>query len=476
MTVYVRRNIYSLDPNGPEIASLRQGVQAMQARSMDDPTSWMYQACIHGAKDPPPPGAMWNQCQHGSFFFLSWHRMFVYWFERILRAASGAPNLTLPYWNYSEVTQRVLPEVFRQPTDDLGNANPLYVAQRGPQINDGRPLDSTVVDYSIAFSYTNFFETDGSGLSFGGQQVSEPVHGQPPSGQLENQPHGDVHVHLGGWMGDLDAAAKDPIFWLHHANIDRLWKRWLDQGGGRSNPTDDNVWMNYSFTFYDEGGNQVQMSAKDILDTVNQLGYGYDDDPPNVPTPPFAHEVGAKALMAAASPSGFSTVLAATIGGNMIELGTQPVKVAVQMDDTTHNKVAAMAAANVVRSRIALNLEGIDYDQNPGVSYEVYINLPEGREPDYRSQYYAGNLSFFGMKPHIHGGQATLVQGQPGGKRSFDITGIIRALQLSGEWQGRQIEVTFVMRGLLPPALAQATATPQPTPLARIQRITITTV
>ena len=70
--VFVRRNVYSLDPNGPEIASLRQGIQVMQSRSMDDPTSWMYQACIHGTYDPVPAGAAWNQCQHGNFCFLSW--------------------------------------------------------------------------------------------------------------------------------------------------------------------------------------------------------------------------------------------------------------------------------------------------------------------------------------------------------------------------------------------------------------------
>src|SRR5439155_18415962 len=140
---------------------------------------------------------------------------------------------------------------------------------------------------------------------------------------------------------------------------------------------------------------------------------------------------------------------------------------AVQMEDTTRNQVAAMAAANIVRNRVVLNLEGIDYERNPGVTYEVYINLPEGQEPDYQSEYYVGNLAFFGMKPHTHGGQAAPVQGQPGGNQNFDITGNVRALEARGEWQGRQPEVTFVMRGLVPragtpPAKAQAIAAAQP--------------
>ncbi|MGH7262080.1 MAG: tyrosinase family protein [Nitrospiraceae bacterium] len=39
----------------------------------------------------------WNTCQHGSYFFLSWHRMYLYYFERILREASRDPNFALPY-------------------------------------------------------------------------------------------------------------------------------------------------------------------------------------------------------------------------------------------------------------------------------------------------------------------------------------------------------------------------------------------
>ncbi len=483
MRAYTRRNVYSLEPNGPQIASLRQGVQVMQSRSPNDPTSWTYQANIHGTNDPVPAGAVWNQCQHGNFCFLSWHRMYVYWFERILRAASGDPNLALPYWNYSEPAQRALPVVFRDPADT--SSNPLYVQdpQRSWQINAGYRVPASNVDYSIAFGYVNFVAPSGSGLSFGGQEAPEAGHFLGPHGQLESQPHDLVHVDVGGqqgWMSDPNTAAQDPIFWLHHANIDRLWKRWLDQLGGRSNPT-DNTWLTMEFTFCDEQGQQVTMAGHDILDTVNQLGYAYDDDPAGAPTVPFVHEVSAMALAATAIPSGSNTVLATTGGTNMIRLSNQPVKVSVPLEAATQSKMAAMAAANVVRNRIVLNLEGIDYKQNPGVSYEVYINLPHGQEPNYQSDYYVGNLGFFALKPHVHGGHVTTASGQPGSKRSFDITRNVRALQARGEWHG-QVEVTFVMRGLEPPpggavpapVRAQAAAA-QPVPSATIQQVTITT-
>ncbi|MBV8694797.1 MAG: tyrosinase family protein [Ktedonobacteraceae bacterium] len=480
MATNTRRNIYSLLPDGPEIAAFRRGVAAMQARSPDDPTSLLYQANIHGTDDPTPNPA-WSQCQHGSFFFLSWHRMYIYWFERILQAASGDPSLTLPYWNYSDPAQRALPLVFRQPSD---TSNPLYVPepQRAPGINDGARLPASVVSFSSAFRFVNFLDSDGSGLSFGGQQVSEPAHFLFPHGQLESQPHDVVHTTVGGeqgWMSDPNFAAQDPIFWLHHANIDRLWKRWLDQGGGRANPT-DNAWNTFSFTFFDENGQQVTMSGRDIVDTVGQLNYNYDDDPANIPTPSLAHQVTALALAGGTGAGPFKTTLGASEGTNMIELGTQPVKVTVPMEDATRNRVAAMVAAPVVSNRVVLNLEGIHIDRMPAVTYEVYINLPEDQQPDYQSHYYVGSLGFFAFKPH-GGAHAAHMQGQqPGGKRSFDITGNVQALHQRGEWQGRPVEVTFITSGLLPPAGAEslspeATAAIQSTAPVHIERVTITT-
>jgi hypothetical protein len=69
-----------------------------------------------------------------------------------------------------------------------------------------------------------------------------------------------------------------PIFWLHHANIDRMWNRWLAQGGGRTDATDAD-WLNTQFTFYDEAGHAVYLRGAEIVDTVGQLNYRYDDDP-----------------------------------------------------------------------------------------------------------------------------------------------------------------------------------------------------
>ena len=172
-------------------------------------------------------------------------------------------------------------------------------------------------------------------------------------------------------MGDPDQAARDPIFWLHHANIDRLWKRWLGQGG-RQNPLKDNVWMTTKFFFFNENGKKVGMAGKDILDTVKQLNYRYDDDPtPNVTAlilqqnPP--KEVGMNAPK-----------ILQKLEKNEV-LGLQPTKVSLALGKETHKNLTKGIDE---KKALLLTVDNIRFEKNPGVYYEVYLNLPAGQEPD----------------------------------------------------------------------------------------------
>ena len=98
---------------------------------------------------------------------------------------------------------------------------------------------------------------------------------------MEAAPHNLVHRVMGleGDLGAPETAARDPIFWLHHANVDRLWAKWTDPARGRIPPIDDEVWMTTKFTFVDEDGQDRVMTGAEVLDTQFQLGYRYDDDP-----------------------------------------------------------------------------------------------------------------------------------------------------------------------------------------------------
>jgi hypothetical protein len=265
-------------------------------------------------------------------------------------------------------------------------------------------------------SFPNFSSPVNSGQSFGGRRVTQPIHlaQNPIFGALENAPHNVIHGLVGGPGGGPNnpsqalmswpqTAARDPIFWLHHANIDRLWKRWLDQGGGRQNPVGDSFWMNHQFNFFNENGNQVSMSGEDVLNTVTQLDYRYDDDPPaSAISVPFA--VPEIEVVAAGSQNDDETERTllgeSVVGEEMIELSAAPKRVPLQLRDEARERVteAAQAEAVPLEERIVLNVEGVQFDdQNPGVTYEVYLNLPEDQDPDYQSPHYVGNIGFFGM-------------------------------------------------------------------------------
>jgi tyrosinase len=472
-----RVNVYALDPNGPEIASLRKGFSVMGARDPADPTSLRFQANIHGTGDPDPGTAehpLFNRCQHGSFFFLSWHRMYLYFFERILRAASGDPSLALPYWDYSNAAQGAVPAPYRLPADPV--ANPLFVAARADAYNQGSSLSASDVTYSSAFQYYNFFSPANSNLSFGGQLLPAPAPFDTELyGQLEAQPHNTVHTQIGGsqgWMSSHQTAARDPVFFLHHANIDRLWKRWLDQGGGRSNPTDNTAWMTAPFTFFDESGQQTTMSGADILDTVNQLGYQYDDDPPPVGTVPYSivlrmHE--AVEMQVAKAAMGEPRSLA-TQGG--VEIGVSG-SVVLELDPAAKD-IFASVAQNEVKHRIALRLELVEGLPNPGVTYDIYLNPPV-LAPGHQSKYYIATLGVFGMsgEKRMSGMARPQSGGTPKAVFGFDVTACVRALQSEDRWDPEKVSVEFVSHGASGSTYLAEQKNSQRAPRIRIARLSL---
>jgi hypothetical protein len=231
----------------------------------------------------PSPRAAWNQCRHGTWYFVAWHRMYLYYFERIVRAqvvANGGPHSwALPYWNYDVAGHNTLPPAFRRRHRPDGSPNPLYVHDRNPGINSGAGLPSAITSPTFALARPTF-----TGASeFGGGATSALGQFWSSTGRLEQTPHNDVHVAVGGLMGNPDTAAQDPIFWLHHANIDRLWNHWLTLGEGRTNPS-DNLWKTQVFTFFDENGQAVQMTGQQVVDSAAQLHYRYAEGSGDLPT------------------------------------------------------------------------------------------------------------------------------------------------------------------------------------------------
>jgi len=440
--VAVRQEITRLTET--QLASLRRGIRVMQSRPETDPTSWSYQAHIHGFPAPGEdsacaaptsvPQPAWGSCQHGSFFFLAWHRMYLYYFERILRQAAGDPTLTLPYWDYSPAASRELPLPFRQPADA---SNPLFVPERDPAANAGAlRLQDSEVDAQDALGRPRFFvQPDQSGQngdeSFGGGAIALPDHAGSFAGQLELQPHNVIHNVIGGFMSDPNCAARDPLFYLHHANIDRLWEAWLRQGG-HVNPTND-VWLKTRFTFFDEHSQPVGLTAQDILDTATQLGYRYDDAGS---TPPASQAVAAARAVSDEAPTASEALDAierlavlGDTGQGAVDLGPQGGVMQVRLSE---DGVALLSAPVTGASppRLSLVLADVQLVQ-PGAYFAVYLNLPLGAEPDAKSLYYVGNIALFGSAQHAQHAQ----HGMPGREFMFDVTATVRALQEQGAWR-----------------------------------------
>jgi hypothetical protein len=229
----------------------------------------------------------WNRCPHNgesSADFLIWHRAYTYYFERILREASGDPSLSIPYWDYTG-DERVFPKLFSDPEQDPQTeepTNPLYDQNRELVFMVGLyELADRVVTTDIIFAEKNFFgETEDTGFA-GGVGDSE----RGTQGLIERQPHNLMHVVIGGVIGDTSGAmaevataAHDPIFWVHHTNIDRLWAKWetLEDRSWGSVPSLS--WFHERpWHFYDVDGT-VKNEPRHHYMRYRTIGTTYDDD------------------------------------------------------------------------------------------------------------------------------------------------------------------------------------------------------
>jgi len=372
--------------------------------------------------------------------------MYLYYFERILRKASGDPKFALPFWDYTDPAQRAIPAPLRDPQ---GTSNPLYVEERNFGINDGAELPESATTFDRAMAFTNFTSPQGSPLSFGGQLVPGPVHFGGIFGQLESQPHNIIHVLVGGdegWMSDPNLAARDPIFWLHHANIDRLWSHWISLGGGRADPTDDK-WKTQVFTFFDENGQAVQMTGQQVEDTAAQLDYKYAEGSGDQATT----EGLAESLPAAPFTDNKRQVV--TDKPVAARLRNERASVALTIPPAEQEGVGNE------NSRLTLVIEGIQFGR-PGVYYEVYANLPPGGTPDPKGPNFVGNLAIFGQladgkMAHQHGGATGDKSLSGDATLAFDVTKLIETLRSRPGFKG-DLKLDFVPKGLVPPKNAPA--------------------
>lgn len=401
------------------LAALKKGVQEMKRRSQvnaNDPRGWLFQANIHGTLSGSNPA--WNQCRHASWHFLSWHRAYVYYFERILREASDDPALTLPYWDWTDPAAQALPAAFRDPQ------SPLFESQRDMN-QAGSTLAPSIRSAAIAaLNLRSFLPSPGfSGFGVASNQGTG-------KGRLEQPPHDGVHVLVGGddgLMADPRTAARDPIFWAHHCNVDRLWEVWLRKGQGRANPT-TNQWLDESFPrLFDETGNVVTPALKvSQLQKTTDLGYTYDKltDPPGA--------AGAQPTGADVVTEPVKTEVAATVEKTKVTSAPKSIELSGDKVKEITSK-AGVTSATGDEKRTLLRLQGVSVDRPSGSIYEVYLNLPSAPdEASSTSPHFVGVITLFGSAPdakalredHAH----HAAPGVTGEEFLFDVTKMLRTL------------------------------------------------
>jgi tyrosinase len=117
---------------------------------------------------------------------------------------------------------------------------------------------------------------------------------------MEGNPHGSAHTSFFGFISAVPTAAQDPLFFLLHANIDRLWAKWqFANGQAASQRFDTTNPATYEF-LGSAGGPNAERIGHNLNDTMwpwnHVTGTGLPGDRP--PTAPGGDLAGSPAVAA----------------------------------------------------------------------------------------------------------------------------------------------------------------------------------
>jgi len=449
--------------------SYARAVRAMLALPPEDPRNWYRHAIIHTL-----------DCPHGNWWFLSWHRGYLGWFEQICRELSGDPQFALPYWDWT-TEPKVPAGLFKDVLDPnhsafiptardfesrLSNAlaNAGYWTSPGGVYNP-RSQYGQLLARRNRFDADLMFDivTDPSGRMFYDQPNARGVRRERPDfsaatveavspstiqaalaapdyptfasqkssnhatmggfGILEGKPHNSVHRCVGsrdcnfveaqGFMNDM-LSSVDPLFYLHHANLDRLWDVWTrkqallglptlpngvelrtdlpdDQKSPQERATDYYRWARELFLFFVDGRGAAVTKTRNE-DYASMAAFDYDYEP----------GAGEEVVTRAASQGRRAVtrrVFNGTVSSKLARPG-QPASASVQVPAAALEQ--AVSGGAVLVANITLNFPPMAHHQ----PYVVILNGPDDPSGvDVSSPFYLTTLTMFGH--HAHAGAVT---------------------------------------------------------------------
>ncbi|TYG65963.1 hypothetical protein ES288_D06G229200v1 [Gossypium darwinii] len=236
------------------LKKFEEALRLMRELDKDDPRSFMQKANVHCpyCNDACPQTLFPSQP-----------------IQRILGKLINDPDFAIPYWNWDSPSGMSMPEIY------VGSNSPLYDSKRDlshlppslVNLNGGRDNDLSR-ERQIKCNLNLMCNRAGSTRDLG-------------AGSVEDGSHIAVHIWVGDKeepynedMGSFYPAGRDPIFYAHHANVDRIWNIWKTLPGKKRRDIDDRDWLDSAFLFYDENKNPVRVKVRDCLDS-RALGYDY---------------------------------------------------------------------------------------------------------------------------------------------------------------------------------------------------------
>jgi tyrosinase len=159
--------------------------------------------------------------EHGNVGFLPWHRAYILDLERELQAID--PSVTLPYWRFD----RPAPGVFTRQFMGVPNAAGRV------QFSAGHPFGTWRTDGALGINRTPSFLPGAAPAGLRNETDTVKLGGPAPTATYANfdameiDPHGFAHMSFSlGFIRSKQTAARDPLFFMLHANVDRLWAKW----------------------------------------------------------------------------------------------------------------------------------------------------------------------------------------------------------------------------------------------------------
>nr|ADI44162.1 polyphenol oxidase 1 [Fragaria pentaphylla] len=376
------------------IEKYSKAIELMKALPDDDPRSFKQQANIHcaycdGAYDQAGFPDLELQI-HDSWLFFPFHRYYLYFYERILGKLINDPSFASPFWNWDAPAGMQLPGMFANPKsplyDKFRNANhqPPKLIDLNYNLKDANVSDETQINTNLKIMYRQMVSNAKNPKLFFGNPYRAGDEPSPGGGAIETTPHGPVHIWTGDNtqpnledMGNFYSAGRDPIFFSHHSNVDRLWSVWKTLGGKREDFTDSD-WLDSGFLFYDENANMVRVKVRDCLDS-KKLGYVYQD----VDIPWLTSKPTPRRSKLAKAAKAIGVARAASSGPKVVGRSDFPIKLDSKISTVVKRpKQKKRSKKEKEDEEEILVIGGIEFEKDMAVKFDVYVNdLEDDDEP-----------------------------------------------------------------------------------------------